>query len=258
VSALVTTVFLASLLGSLHCAGMCGPFVAFAVSTPSGRRAGLTLQAAYHGGRLATYALLGAAAGSLGRALDLGGAIIGIQRGALALAGAAMAGFGLLSLLRLAGVRVRWLEPPAAAGGAFAALLARLRGVSPLARAGIIGLGSTLLPCGWLYAFAIAAAGTGSAGYGALTMMLFWLGTLPVLAALGAGVQRLAGPLRRHAPVISALALVLVGLVAVAGRFRVPPLSSADRLPATPSLEQAVARVESIDEHPPPCHNTEE
>ena len=29
--ALLTTVFVASLVGSLHCAGMCGPFVAVAV-----------------------------------------------------------------------------------------------------------------------------------------------------------------------------------------------------------------------------------
>jgi sulfite exporter TauE/SafE len=31
----------------------------------------------------------------------------------------------------------------------------------PEVRAAILGLGSALLPCGWLYAFVVTAAGTG-------------------------------------------------------------------------------------------------
>src|SRR4051812_10683184 len=63
---LITTIFLASLVGSLHCAGMCGAFLAIAIglpgaSQPSPRRAA-TLQSLYHLGRLVSYTLLGAAA----------------------------------------------------------------------------------------------------------------------------------------------------------------------------------------------------
>ena len=55
---LLFAVVIASFVGSLHCVGMCGPLVAFAVSDPQGRKAAspVRLHAAYHGGRLLTYA----------------------------------------------------------------------------------------------------------------------------------------------------------------------------------------------------------
>ena len=50
----------------------------------------------------------------------------------------------------------------------------------PVARALLLGLFSTLLPCGWLYAFAVLAAGTGGPWTGMLVMAAFWAGTVPV------------------------------------------------------------------------------
>ncbi|RMF85708.1 MAG: sulfite exporter TauE/SafE family protein, partial [Planctomycetota bacterium] len=94
-TALIAAVFVASLLGSLHCAGMCGPFVAFAVGADAGRTGGAWRHVAYHGGRLVTYSLLGVAAGALGAALDLGGAWVGVQRTAAIVAGAIMVLFGV-------------------------------------------------------------------------------------------------------------------------------------------------------------------
>ena len=89
---LITSVFVASLLGSLHCAGMCGAFVAFAVGIddPDAARKRARLHAAYNLGRLVTYSVLGAIAGAIGGALDLAGgqflllllsAVIGIALG---------------------------------------------------------------------------------------------------------------------------------------------------------------------------------
>ncbi|MCA9290366.1 MAG: sulfite exporter TauE/SafE family protein, partial [Phycisphaerales bacterium] len=124
----------------------------------------------------------------------------------------------------------------------------------PATRALTIGLLTTLLPCGWLYAFAITAAGTGSAPLGALTMAVFWLGTVPVLVGLGVGVQRLAGPLRRHVPTVTAAALVLVGVVALAGRFNVPALAATT---LEPTDADAIARVQALDAGAMPCCNPE-
>ena len=60
-TALVVAVFLASALGSLHCVGMCGAFLAIAFTdVPSAGR--WRLSVAYHGGRLVTYTALGVAA----------------------------------------------------------------------------------------------------------------------------------------------------------------------------------------------------
>ena len=66
--ATLVTVLVVSLLGSLHCAGMCGPLVAVAVAdrtvTSNGMRA--LLNVAYHGGRLVTYTLVGVICGIIG------------------------------------------------------------------------------------------------------------------------------------------------------------------------------------------------
>ena len=55
------TIFIASLLGSLHCIGMCGAFTAITAGGPKP----VQLTIAYHLGRLITYMTLGAVAGSL-------------------------------------------------------------------------------------------------------------------------------------------------------------------------------------------------
>ena len=219
-TALALTVLAASLVGSLHCAGMCGGFVAFYTGA-GGRRQGLG-HAAYNIGRLAAYATLGALAGTLGAALDLASAPAGIQRGAAVLAGALIALWGTRTLLETAGVRMARLEPPAALRGAVARGVAAVAVEPPVTRALVIGLLTGLLPCGWLYAFIVTAAGTGDPLRGAGLMAVFWLGTLPVMAGLGVAVQALAGSLRRWVPAVCAVAMIVVGLLAVAGRARAP------------------------------------
>ncbi len=109
--ALVTAVLIASLLGSLHCAGMCGPFVAFAVNDSEGASK-TGLQLAYHLGRLTTYMLLGAAAGATGALVDLTSTLAGLQPVAMALAGGLMVTFGALELARVAGLRLAHTRPP--------------------------------------------------------------------------------------------------------------------------------------------------
>ncbi len=218
--ALITTVFLASLLGSTHCAGMCGGFLAFAVGDsgagPSARR----LLAAYNLGRLATYLTLGLVAGAIGAAMDLSGAALGVQRTAAIGAGAMMIGFGLVAVLRSLGVRIgrfpvpSFIQKLALAGHRSAAEL------PPILRAGTVGLLTTLLPCGWLYAFVATAAGTANPVLGAAAMGAFWLGTLPVMVALGATITGLSARIQRHLPLATAALTTVVGLATVAQRVR--------------------------------------
>jgi len=215
---LISTVFVASILGSLHCAGMCGAFVLFAVADPRAQTPRVWLHAAYHGGRLITYTILGVIAGLVGASLDLGGAIIGVQRFAAILAGCMMVAFGVVTVMRLHSVRVPKLPIPKAwvnwvtrAHGAVAAK-------PPVVRALATGLLTTLLPCGWLYSFVLMAAGTARADLGAITMAVFWLGTVPILAALGVSLRAASGSLGRRIPTITAVAVALVGLTTVAWR----------------------------------------
>ena len=72
---LLGTVFLASLLGSLHCVGMCGPFALLASSNPRGRSAAVVPTMAYSLGRLITYSVIGLIFGGLGMAINRGSAI---------------------------------------------------------------------------------------------------------------------------------------------------------------------------------------
>jgi sulfite exporter TauE/SafE len=184
---LIATLFAASILGSLHCAGMCGPFVAIAVG--SGERKVLT-QSAYHAGRLVTYLILGLLAGAAGQLVNLGSTLAGIQPVAAGLAGATMVFFGGITLLRVWG----WKIPAGAMPPLLMAILRKghlaAAGAPPVVRAGAIGLLTTFLPCGWLYAFVLVAAGTASAAQGAMTMAVFWAGTLPILVARWGGMCR--------------------------------------------------------------------
>jgi len=163
----------ASVLGSLHCVGMCGGLIGFYASGATGQRQRPWLaHGAYHLTRLLAYSTLGAVAGQLGAALDLAGRGVGIgQLGAL-LAGAVMLVWGAVrwpraaqrpQLISLRGAKPAPANPWRRLEARFVALARRAHTQPPLARAALLGLSSALLPCGWLYAFAVLAAGTGSA-----------------------------------------------------------------------------------------------
>jgi hypothetical protein len=117
-------------------------------------------------------------------------------------------------------------------------------------RAGLLGVTAALLPCGWLYAFVVVAGGTGSMVDGAFVMAAFWLGTVPVLLGIGVGVQSAAGRLRRHVPLLSAAALLVLGTLTVMSRFDIAP-KALGKLEAKLSDERA-SGVPSAG-HPPDC-----
>jgi len=230
------SIVVAGLLGSLHCAAMCGPFVAAYAGARPGER--WLSHAAYNGGRLATYSALGAAAGSLGHALDLAGNAAGLAHAAGLVAGASLVSWGVFSLLRTSRLIQLKRSAPRSLLGFPVRLMASFAEQPPVLRSGLLGLCSALLPCGWLYAFAAGAAGTASAMSGAALMAALWLGTLPMLLGVGVSLQALSGRLRRHVPRIGAAALVLVGLLTLFGRLEMPTFAA------------------DPDPRDPPCHRS--
>jgi len=250
---LLATVFVASLVGSLHCIGMCGPFVAFySGADGSGGARRLLSHAAYSGGRLLTYAVFGVAAGAVGAALDVAGSLAGFQRIAAIIAGVTMILWGVFALLQIRGVRI---FKHGSGSGRIAGVLRRgfslVSNKPPLVRAGVVGLLSGFLPCGWLWAFVVTAAGTGSALQGAAVMTAFWAGTVPALLAVGLGAQLVSAPLRRHVPAVTALLLVGLGLFAILGR---PPSVSA----AIHKHEEASQEVPNPDDAAESCCDAEQ
>lgn len=252
---MLLAVLSASLLGSMHCVGMCGPFCGIAVSGGRSRSEAFSLHAAYHGGRLLTYTLVGVAAGAAGALLDLASTLAGLQPIALALAGGAMVLFGLAEIARSCDWRIglarfgHW-KPPARwtrlvqRGQRFAARQ------SALPRALTIGLLTTLLPCGWLYAFVVTAAGSGGPLQGGAVMAVFWMGTLPVMLSLGVGVRRLSGVLGARLPAVTAAALIVVGFLTLSGRLAI----SAERLAQQVADEQSATASATPDPSQlPPC-----
>lgn len=264
---LISAVFAASLLGSLHCAGMCGAFVAMATlpgpERPSTAESSsfvrrmlhtqsrAALNASYNLGRLLTYITLGAIAGTLGAALDLGGSLVGLQRAAAIIAGACMIVFGLLAVLRTCGVAIPRMPLPRGLTTLAKAAHGRVFDFPPALRALSLGLLTTLLPCGWLYAFVITSAGTAHPLPAMLTMAAFWAGTLPVLVSLGVGLSALTGSLRRHVPLATSLLLVVVGLATVLGRMALPISTEALAVPA--SMQDAEASIQNAHEVCPLC-----
>jgi sulfite exporter TauE/SafE len=234
-TALWPAILVTSLAGSLHCLAMCGPLVGL-----HGGARSLRLALIHATGRLATYAALGAAAGAVGRAVEVAGHLAAVQRIAAIAAGAIIVGWGVRAIaiargwLRIAPPRranphgpgartiamIRgWLRiaprPPADRHG-----LVQLRARRATTRAWLAGALTGLLPCGWLWAFVVSAAGTASPLRGAAAMAVFWLGTVPAMT----GALALGGPLiariRRRMPIVSACALIALGLATLAARWQ--------------------------------------
>lgn len=211
-SALLTAVLgvlVASVVGSVHCMAMCGPLIGL-----HGGAGTLRLALVHSLGRGATYVTFGAIAGLVGSALDVAGGLANVQRLATVIAALALVGVGVAQIVRPARQARR------AGSSLFGDTLVRIRSRSEVRRAALLGTLTGLLPCGWLWAFVVAAAGAGSPAGGALVMAAFWLGTVPAMV----GVLAFAGPLvariRARIPAITAVVLIAVGLGTLALRWR--------------------------------------
>jgi sulfite exporter TauE/SafE len=185
------------LVSSVHCVGMCGGIVAaFSMRRVIPIRQARAPLAAFHAGRLVTYAVLGAVAGIAGHLLEAQVVLYVVANVALVLAGLHLAGFGPLS-------RLEALAAP---------LWRRLNPLLP-ARSGFLsGLLWGFLPCGLVYGALAAAAFAGSPSGGAAAMLAFGLGTLPLLVGAGAALSRLRGRLVRSLAGGGVLAFGVYGL----------------------------------------------
>ncbi len=224
---LLLGILIASVVGSLHCAAMCGPLACIAGGrgAPGSGVAKGASHLAYHAGRFVAYAILGAVAGAIGAQVNDLGALAGVARAAAIVAGTLMVLWALSEIAAMYGVRAplpgaspdwtkRFLGRTILATGAR----------SPLARAAAIGLLTSLLPCGWLYAFVLTAAGTGDAFSGAAVMAAFWAGTVPVLLGVGVGAQQLLSRAGRGVYAFSAAVVLVMGLLSISGRVSAPRL----------------------------------
>lgn len=228
----------ASLMGSVHCAAMCGGLVSFATGTSAQPGVARTL---YHSSRLLAYTSLGAIAGFAGYTLNQTFDLAGFQNAAGVVAGLSMIAWALARTVTLRKRRVP-LSNEQASGQTVALSsrapkasrtsqwLAWLYGLPSSARAALLGVTSAVLPCGWLYTFVVAAAGQGNALGGAAVMAAFWLGTVPMLLGVGGAVEFLRQHALRGLPHLGTAVLLLLGLSTV---FVRSPFTSTPNVNAT-------------------------
>ncbi|HEY5909993.1 MAG TPA: sulfite exporter TauE/SafE family protein [Verrucomicrobiae bacterium] len=182
------TAFILGLVGSAHCAGMCGP-LALALPTSGRTAAGfLAGRAAYNLGRVVTYCFLGALFGLLGQGLLLAG----VQRWtSIAL--------GLLLLAGLFSSRtVALWRPLASFIEALKSRMSNLLRRRSLLSLGLLGLLNGLLPCGLVYVACAGAAASSSLYAGTGYMAAFGLGTIPMLVAISLSGRLVPLNLRTH------------------------------------------------------------
>ncbi|MDB6119470.1 MAG: hypothetical protein JWO08_3251 [Verrucomicrobiaceae bacterium] len=165
--------FLAGLVTSLHCLGMCGPL---ACSWAVARGSDWTFMrdtALYHTSRLTAYSIVGALAGALGRA-----PLAWFQHG-----GGVLLPWLLVLVFAVVGLGLDARMPkPLLLTRPMTRIRFKAMKMGSMARASLIGLATPLLPCGPLYMMFGLALANGSAARGAEFSAAFGLGTLPLLA----------------------------------------------------------------------------
>jgi sulfite exporter TauE/SafE len=214
--------FLAGLVTSVHCVGMCGPLsCSWAISNQGGSFMRAT--ALYHTGRLIAYSLVGALAGFIGiMPLKFFQHGAGIVLPWLLVIAFAMVGMGLDA----------WLPKPRFLSAGLRRFQTAVFRMKSSMRAALLGLGTPLLPCGPLYLMFGLAMANGSAAKGAGFALAFGLGTLPLLWLAQTQLHWLGGKLHPSTMRKVQRALALTAAVVMAWRLRGTLDFSSDAIPS--------------------------
>jgi len=177
---------------------------------------------AFNAGRIASYGIAGAMAGTLGGALaGLGPGWVMSEtmpvRTALFLFANLMIIFTGLYLMGVP----QLLAPLERAGGRLwrhlSPISRKLLPLRTLSHAALFGMLWGWIPCGMVYAMLLTAMSAGSAADGALTMLAFGIGTLPVMVGTGWSAGRLRGWTRNPRVRLAAgTAVIAMGVFGIA------------------------------------------
>ncbi len=200
-----------ALIGSIHCAGMCGGFGIALAAAPERRRELVWRQFGLISGKALTYALLGAVAAELGLAAEARG-FAQVRIGAAWFAGSVL----VISGLALCGLHLPLPRLRTGAAAARLGLLWRRVGrapglAGPLAAGALIGL----LPCGLSWS-AIALAATEPLPVAVAGMLIFGLGTGPALLAVALGWKGLGLRARARLRWAAGPLLIIFGVLTLA------------------------------------------
>ncbi len=222
--AVLLTLFLTGLAGSLHCVGMCGPLLlGFSRVLDAGAGRPRRDFAYDHAGRLWTYGRLGLLAGWAGAELRAGSIELGWQRPLAILISVLVIASGAAALGWIPGLRFELSSPgtclkPLRPGSVLSSLLREPRRSGRLLLGAVMGL----LPCGLVYTALLIAAALPTPLHSALAMVCFGVGTLPALSALVLAGRLAPAWLRAAGTRLAAALLVGIGLFMLARSLWVP------------------------------------
>ncbi|WP_324720773.1 sulfite exporter TauE/SafE family protein [Salinimicrobium sp. HB62] len=199
--------FILGLLGSFHCIGMCGP-IAFMLPVSRENKLLKFFQIfLYHSGRLLSYSIIGLAFGLIGKSLN----IFGIQQQLSIGIGALMILIILLPSKRLQ--KFNFSKPLYRVVGKVKSSL----GVALKKRTPdtffTIGFLNGFLPCGLVYMAVFGAVASGAIISGSLYMLLFGLGTIPLMTTAVYFSSLLGGELRSKVQRLIPAFVVIIGLL---------------------------------------------
>jgi sulfite exporter TauE/SafE len=205
--------FVVGLLTSLHCIAMCGGInlsqcVSYKYS--SGTKTGnLKPSFLYNAGRVVSYTVIGGIVGGIGSVVSFSGATKGIVA---IIAGLFMVIMGL-NMLNI----FPWLKR-------FNPRMPKLFGNKIYNNNGkngpfYIGLLNGLMPCGPLQAMQLYALGTGSVAAGALSMLIFSMGTVPLMFGFGAVSSLLGKKFTGKLMKVSAVLVMVLGFIMMGRGF---------------------------------------
>jgi len=179
------TIISIAFLGSFgHCIGMCGGIVlaysTIKIDPASSKISKSAAHLLYSFGRVLTYTMLGAMFGTLGSVIQFSNTSRGIV---LVLVGVAMivAGLSLMGKLKFLTI----IEHSFSSSNLYKVTFKKILNSKSNASFFALGMLNGLLPCGFVYFFAITAAGTGDPLLGALVMAIFGMSTIPAMFGVG-------------------------------------------------------------------------
>jgi sulfite exporter TauE/SafE len=199
--------FILGLLGSFHCVGMCGP-IAFVLPLDRKSSSRRFLQILlYHSGRIFTYSMIGLLFGILGRGLYL----FGLQQKISVLTGVLMIAAVVLAALSIKTTRFT---------GPVYGLISKVKNKLGMALKKkspdtflTIGFLNGFLPCGLVYMAVFGAVAAGDLFNGSLYMILFGLGTVPLMTTAVYFGNFLTVSLRRKIRKVIPVFVVVVGVL---------------------------------------------
>jgi len=243
---ILITALLMGLTGSLHCIGMCGPIALSLPLRGNNFAQKITAGLLYNLGRTTTYSMMGAFFGLIGQSFNM----LGFQQ----LISIIMGSFMIASILlpsifknRLK-VNLNFLLIP------LRHAIQRLFKVRSYKGLFLVGLGNGLLPCGLVYLAIAGAIGVGSFYQGIAFMLIFGLGTIPLMLMISWVGNVLTTSVRNKMNKVIPYLVVVIGIIFILRGLTLGiPYLSPPKEKLTPLSHMSSTPVQATDAFKHPC-----